>query len=135
LPLTLPKANSSSDRGKTREVDHPRFLPYIQLHEFEALILSDPAKFDWEFIDHSQAIERLLVLCAAYPSPELIDDGEESAPSKRIIKEIPEYEGRKASAGPLIAVKIGLPVIRQKCPHFNAWLVKLERLSQQPSGA
>jgi hypothetical protein len=112
-----------------KDINHPRFLPYIQLHEFEALLLADASKFDWEFIEHEKAIERLVKLCADYASPELIDDGEHTAPSKRIIQEIPEYEGRKASAGPLIAAKIGLSLLRQKCPHFNAWLEMIEALA------
>ena len=29
------------------DVGSIRFIPYIQLHEFEALILSDPEKLDW----------------------------------------------------------------------------------------
>jgi hypothetical protein len=112
-----------------QDINHQHFIPYIQLHEFEALILSDPSKFDWEFIEHTEAIGRLVSLCASFTSPELIDDGNESALSKRIIREIPEYEGRKASAGPLIAAKIGLPVLRQKCLHFDEWLKKLEALT------
>jgi hypothetical protein len=111
-----------------QDVNHPRFHPYIQLHEFEALVLSDPRQLDWEFVEHADAIERLVSLCAAFASPELIDDGHQTAPSKRIIADIPEYEGRKASAGPLIAAKISLPVLRQKCPHFDEWLKKLEAL-------
>ncbi len=117
-----------------KDINHPRFVPYIQLHEFEALLLSDPSKFDWEFIEHGAAIRRLAEMCAAYTTPELIDDDPHHAPSKRIIKEIPEYEARKASAGPLIAAKIGLAVLRKKCPHFNDWLERIESLSQ-PSGA
>jgi hypothetical protein len=111
-----------------QDVGDRRFIPYIQLHEFEALLLSDPSKFDWEFMEHAQAIDRLVEMCASFASPELINDGNETAPSRRIIREIPEYEGRKASAGPLIAAKIGLPVLRQKCPHFDEWLKKLEAL-------
>ncbi len=111
-----------------QDVNHPRFIPYIQLHEFEALLLSDPSKFDWEFIDDAGAIERLVSLSAGCASPELIDDGSESAPSKRIIKELPAYEQRKARVGPFIAGKVGLPVLRQKCPHFDEWLKKLEAL-------
>jgi hypothetical protein len=114
--------------GFGQDIDHPRFIPYIQLHEFEALLLSDPAKFDWEFIEHQAAIDRLVTMCGAFASPELIDDGAETAPSKRIIKEIPEYEGRKASAGPLTAAKIGLATLRAKCRHFNDWLGRLEAL-------
>ncbi len=60
-------------------------------------------------------------------NPELINDGKFTAPSKRIIKEIPEYD--KVNAGPLIVEKIGLDVLRRGCPHFNEWLTKLEDLS------
>jgi hypothetical protein len=111
------------------DLAHPRFHPYIQLHEFEALLLADPAKFDWEFIEHQAAIARLIELAATVPSPELIDDGEHTAPSKRIIRDVPEYQGRKASAGPTIAAKIGLPTLRQRCPHFHGWLTCIESLA------
>ena len=53
-----------------------------------------------------------------FPSIEHIDDGPTTAPSKRIIKLIPGYEDRKASAGPNIAEYIGLTVIREKCLAF-----------------
>lgn len=105
-----------------------RFLPYIQLHEFEALLFSDVPKFDWEFIEHDKAIHRLATVAESFETPEHIDDGPTTAPSKRIIGEIPEYEGRKTSAGPLIAEKIGLDIIRSRCLHFGEWLSKLETL-------
>jgi len=104
-----------------------RFIPYIQLHEFEALILADPGKLDWEFLEHDAAI-RSLVNLMKDQQPEEIDDGKETAPSKRIVAVIPEYEGRKASAGPIVAEKIGLKVLRDRCPHFDQWLTRLERL-------
>jgi hypothetical protein len=113
-------------------IGHPRFIPHLQLHEFEALLLVDPSKFDWEFIEHAEAIDRLIALAASFASPEEIDEGKDTAPSKRIIREIPEYQFRKASAGPLIASKIGLPLLRQKCPHFHGWLAKLEALGVIP---
>lgn len=108
-----------------------RFTPYIQLHEFEALILSDPEKFSIRFIEHEKQIRKLINMCSSFDSPELIDDGEETAPSKRIIKEIPEYEGTKASAGPLIAKEIGIQTIREQCSHFNDWLTQLEKLNTE----
>lgn len=110
------------------DIKHPRFIPHIQLHEFEALILTDPQKLDWEFIEHDKAIRGIVEMAAEYASPEVIDDGHDSAPSKRIIKEIPEYEGRKASAGPLVAEKIGLPILAAKCRHFADWLDRLKAL-------
>ena len=109
------------------DIGDRRFVPYLQLHEFEALVLSDPSKLDIEFLRHDGPIRRLTDMSAQFACPELIDD--QDPPSRRIIQEIPEYEGRKSSAGPRIAIKIGLPAIRQKCPHFDAWLRQLERLA------
>lgn len=111
------------------DIGQPRLIPYIQLHEFEALLLSDPEKFDWQYIDHDQAISRLVELARQFDSPELIDDGEATAPSKRIIAQIPEYRYQKAAAGPVIASHIGVQTIRDRCPHFGEWLAKLEALN------
>lgn len=115
------------------DISHPRFIPYIQLHEFEAVLLCDPSKFDWVFIDHQNAISRLIQLTSSVDSPELINDNPDTAPSKRIISIIPEYEGRKPFAGPIIAEKIGIEAIRSKCPHFNSWILQLEHLIQEPT--
>jgi hypothetical protein len=112
------------------DINHQRFIPYIQLHEFEALILADPQKLDCEFLDHSKAISTLVEMVNGFDSPEYINDGEETAPSKRIIKEIPEYEGMKVSAGPIVTEKIGLANIRKKCNHFNQWLLRIEALGK-----
>ncbi|MBX3057710.1 MAG: DUF4276 family protein [Anaerolineae bacterium] len=114
----------------SKDITDYRFVPYLQLHEFEALILADPQKLDWEFLDHERQIRNLVSL-VTNQNPELIDDGEETAPSKRIEREIPEYEGRKASAGPLVAGKIGLETLRQRCRHFGEWVGKLEALGSQ----
>ena len=110
------------------DIGHRRFVPYIQLHEFEALLLSDPSAFAAQFLSHDKPIEHLIQLAAQHESPELINDGPTTAPSKRIIQQIPEYEGAKVSVGPLIAAKIGLLAIRQKCPHFDEWLRILKQL-------
>ena len=118
------------EQAISKDIQHPRFIPYIQLHEFEALIFADPQKLDWEFFSHDRAIKSLINMTASVHSPELIDDGNSTAPSKRIIQEIPEYEGMKVSAGPLVVEKIGLRTLRQKCPHFAQWLEKLESFNQ-----
>lgn len=109
--------------------DH-RLIAYLQLHEFEALLLSDPSKFDWQYIEHADRIKRLIELSDSYPSPEEINDGTETAPSKRIVTQIPEYRYQKAAAGPEIARQIGISTMRERCPHFAEWLAKLEALGQ-----
>ena len=64
----------------------------------------------------------------AFRTVEHINDGEQTAPSKRIIRVLPAYEGRKTTAGPDIAEVIGLVKLREKCPHFDNWLKAIERL-------
>ena len=113
------------------DINDSRFIPYIQLHEFEALILADPNELNKQYLEHDRAIQRLVSMVANEGgNPELINDNYQTCPSRRIIAEIPEYEDDKATSGPLVAEDIGLPVIRSKCSHFNEWLTKLEELSQ-----
>ena len=111
------------------DIPDRRFIPYIQLHEFEALLLSDPRKLDAQFDDRGDGISRLVEVVSQFSSPELINDGINTAPSKRIISAIPKYEGRKVSAGPLVAKNIGLSTLRSKCAHFADWLDRLESLT------
>lgn len=112
------------------DINDRRFIPYIQLHEFEALILSNPEHISGQFGNRDVGIRRLAAMSAQFESPEHIDDGVDTAPSKRIIREIPEYEGRKASAGPIVAAHIGLPTLWRKCAHFGEWIDRLERLAE-----
>lgn len=107
------------------DINDPRFIPYIQLHEFEALIFTDPAELACEYLENADGITNLCRL-AQTQNPEEINGGENTAPSKRIIAEIPEYD--KTFAGPLVTSKIGLQKMRQKCPHFALWLDTLENL-------
>ncbi len=113
------------------DIGDERFIPYIQLHEFEALLLSDPGKLHAQFDGSADGIARLATAVARFPSPEHVNDGATTAPSKRIIREVPEYEGRKTSAGPITAAKIGLPTLRAKCKHFACWLATLEKLATE----
>ncbi len=111
------------------ELDDIRFVPYIQLHEFEALILADPKQLDWEYLEHDRPIQHLIDMVANEGgNPELIDDGEHTAPSKRIIAEISEYAGNKATSGPLVAGKIGMATLCERCQHFAEWIDGLVRL-------
>jgi hypothetical protein len=110
------------------DISDPRFLPYLQLHEYETLLYADPDAFQIAFADCAKAIAGLKAIAASVTSIELVNDGAETAPSKRIIHLLPEYGQRKADAGPEIAECIGLPTLRQKCPHFDAWITQLEKL-------
>jgi hypothetical protein len=109
------------------DIGDRRFLPYVQLHEFEALILADPRQLDWEYLEHETSIKTLIEMVQAEGgNPETINDGAETAPSKRIGKLIAEYD--KVMAGNVVVEKIGLDRLRQKCRHFGEWLTRLEQL-------
>ncbi|MDM8549522.1 DUF4276 family protein [Desulfobacterales bacterium HSG2] len=113
------------------ELNDTRFIPYVQLHEFEALILAEPQQLDWEFLEHDGPIRRLVDMVKREGgNPERINDGAGTAPSKRIIAEIPEYAGRKATSGPLVAGRIGIPTLLEHCRHFAQWIDRLVRLAK-----
>ena len=109
-----------------QDIDCRYFIPHLQLHEYETILFADPEAFRVSFEHCDKSIERLKAIAGSFATIEHIDDGPATAPSKRIIEVVPEYDGRKASAGPDIAEYIGLPTIRQKCPHFDKWLKELE---------
>ncbi len=105
-----------------------RFIAFIQLHEFEAYLFVDVARFP-EFCESSnRGIAELQRVADDVDSPELIDDGQHTAPSRRIIERIAAYERLKTSVGPQMARDMGLPAIRSKCPHFDEWVCRLEGL-------
>ena len=106
-----------------------RFIPYLQLHEFEALLLSEPAQLSAQFMERQAGIRTLVAMADQAGNPELINDGPDTAPSKRIIAEVPEYSGMKASAGPIVAERIGLANLRSGCQHFGEWINRLEALT------
>jgi len=116
------------ERAFTKDIGDIRFIPYIQLHEYEAYLFSDPTCFAYFYDHHEKEIAALKAIADAYTTPELIDDGQHSAPSKRIIAQLPDYEDAKPAVGPQVAELIGQDVIRGKCPHFAAWLSRLEKL-------
>ena len=71
-------------------------------------------------------VSNLSAIAQAYVTPEDINDGPQTAPSKRVSAAMPVYQ--KTFHGPLIACAIGLDAMRGACPHFHAWLQKLEAL-------
>ena len=104
-----------------------RFIPYVQMHEFEALLFSDPEEFA-NGINRPDLAEKLVSIRCCFETPEHINDSHITAPSKRIIDLFPGYQRQKPLQGVLAALEIGLLKIRKECPLFDAWLKKLENL-------
>ncbi|HLP90739.1 MAG TPA: DUF4276 family protein [Nostocaceae cyanobacterium] len=114
-----------------QDIDDRHFIPYIQMHEYEAYLFSNPTCFEQLLPRDSKKVEVLKAIAEKYDTPELINDSPQTAPSKRIISQFPDYEKDKVRVGSQLAESIGLEIIRGKCPHFNAWLSKLESLNQE----
>ena len=102
-----------------------RFIPYVMLHEFEAMLFSDCTLFA-RGIGRPELEPGFQDIVNAAGEPEAINDTPDGAPSKRIETLAPGYS--KPFLGPTAAKAIGLDKIRAACPHFNAWLTRLEEI-------
>ncbi len=105
-----------------------RFIPYIQLHEFEALLYTDLSLLEADYLNTKDidAIRKLREETTGIP-PEDINNGVETAPSKRLLKAI----NYKKGATPVAWLeKITIDKITSCCPHFSAWIEKLKKLVQ-----
>jgi hypothetical protein len=103
-----------------------RLIPHIQVHEFETLLYCNLHELARR-IEGSEASLAELATTVSSLSPEDINEGLTTAPSKRILARVPSYERLKVRVGAPAAAAIGLPVIRAKCPHFDAWIAMLEQ--------
>jgi hypothetical protein len=109
------------------DIQDERLIPYLQRHEFEALVLASlDALADVLDPGERPGLASLRVIVASVP-PEDVDDGPETAPSKRIVAAIPSY--RKTLHGSLAVEATGLAKLRAACPRFDGWVGTLERLS------
>ncbi|MCH8569409.1 MAG: DUF4276 family protein [Balneolales bacterium] len=116
----------------SERIGDERFIPYVQLHEFETLILCEPLALLSYFTEKEEAIYRLRREIKGIP-PEDINETPDGAPSKRIMQKIPRFRKQKATAGLVVTREIGLGKMRRKCPHFDRWLQKLEGLENAKS--
>ena len=107
---------------------HDAFIPYVQMHEFEALLFAKPEVLGGvlQGVSPDDAVRRLKRIADCFATPEEIDDSKATAPSKRILGIAPGYQ--KKHLGVIVASKIGLDAIRTACPNFNAWMRRLEVL-------
>ncbi len=103
------------------------FIPFVALHEFEAWVFADPAVLPRLMTEPVKTME-MAGIRADFPSPEDINDSPHTAPSKRILRLFPSY--RKTFHGPNAVEVIGLDRIRAECPHFHAWVGRLEGLGR-----
>lgn len=111
------------------EIDYSlrnRFVPYLQLHEFEAMLFNNIEVFRRNFEENTeydkQEIEKIL---EDFPDPEMINEGKATSPSHRLKWIIPIYN--KIVYGNLLVESIGLDNIYTKNRHFKEWIDKIIR--------
>ena len=111
-----------------------QFLPYVQLHEFEALAFADVEKLasvvsalgNWS---PARVAKQFSDILEASGDPEAINDGYDTCPSRRISTIVPAF--RKRVHSPIVTARIGIAALRVRCRHFASWLASLESLGQQ----
>ncbi|EJG0981290.1 DUF4276 family protein [Vibrio parahaemolyticus] len=103
-----------------------RFIPYVQMYEFEGLLFSDPQKMA-QGMDRSDLVQAFTDIAGAFDTPEQINNSPQTAPSKRIESLVWGYE--KPLLGTLAALEVGLDRMREQCTLFDAWLKKIEALA------
>lgn len=138
LPNDFPGMSRASDNSDPIEraiylerefgsdIGESNFIPNFIVHEYEALLFTDPDAFSNWFLP--SAANELKEQRQLFKTPEYINDNPQGAPSKRILKCCEAYQ--KRFHGAVIAMDIGLEAIRQECSHFDAWLDRLARLAE-----
>lgn len=112
------------------DINFYKFIPYIQCHEYEALLYSDTSILEnWLGLYNNlpEGCFELIRNSVPGSNPELINESPETAPSKRILSLCDTYD--KVNDGILILKEIGLPKLRAECKHFDEWLTMLEQLN------
>ena len=102
-----------------------RFVPYVMMHEFEAMLFSNCKSFAVG-VGEPELAPKFQAIRDKFATPEEIDDSPKTAPSKRIASLISGYQ--KPVLGILAALEIGLAEVRSECPHFRNWLERLESI-------
>jgi hypothetical protein len=100
-----------------------RFVPYVSMHEIEALYFSDPASIAQIMNIEQAKIESILSKCG---EPEAINDSFETSPSKRLKNLSKSFV--KTVTGITIAEAVNISRMRERCPLFNEWVSRIESL-------
>ena len=107
-------------------IGHDRFIPYIQLHEFEGLLFTSQKGFEYTGAFSSSQLTAIQTILDQFDNPEQINEGPQTAPSKRLAAINSSYQ--KVLYGSVIAQENGFQTILDKCPRFSTWIAKLEEI-------
>jgi hypothetical protein len=105
------------------DIGEQSFFPYIQSHEFEALVLTRPGVLADLHVEHAANIEQLRIECAGFRTPEDINETKETSPSHRIKNRVPSYVKED---GFRFLQTIGIAELKAHCPRFRVWMEQCE---------
>lgn len=113
------------ENAMAENIDYFKFIPYLQLHEFEALLLANPDALLLEYTEAKNEIEELKKIVKSYDNnPEKVNTGKETAPSKQIISLIPKYYKNKVTVGASLAGHEGIDIQKNVANIFLIGLIK-----------
>ncbi len=115
-----------------KDINFNCFIPYIQLHEFEALVFCGLEHLLVDYPDMTREVESLSGVLSRYDqNPEKINNSSVTAPSKRIIKAFAsKHHYDKPKLGEFVTSKVGIIELKEKCLHFKEWIEKLEQITE-----
>lgn len=131
LPPDYPRRNDKFTNSRIhvakieREIEHdiqdPRFIMYLQLHEFESLLFSAPDVIEKE-MNRGKQDGNMISIASQFANPEEINTNN---PPKMRIKNI--YTTYKETINGInIVSDVGLGNMLLKCQNFRTWVEKLE---------
>ena len=114
-----------------KDINYQRFIPYIQLHEFEALVFCGLDYLLEEYPDMGKEVDQLKKIVEDFDgNPEKINNRPESSPSKRIGNIFgTKRHYNKPMSGVSVTSKVGISILKEQCTHFKEWIEKLEKIS------
>lgn len=119
------------ERAIASSIQDGRLVPYLSLHEFEALLFVDPSAVATQAGQAATLAPALRRIVAECGGPEAIDDGPLTAPAKRLRAAWPGFS--KVTDAVEILCRIGIAALREECPHFGEWVKELERRAGEAS--
>ncbi len=111
------------EKSLVSAISDTRFVPHLILHELETWVFAAAEQLGWLF-SGSDLTKRLLKDVEGAGGPELVNDGLDTAPSKRLARYCVGYS--KTNDGPLAIADLGIDALREYCPHLDSWLTHLD---------
>ena len=138
LPTDFPGYSKTETNPYTRvatienafsvDINSHRFIPYIELHEFETLVLCNPLKLKQTYPNAQKQIEELDTKWRKETNGnvELVNSTRETSPSKRLIRALEDHYNYDKKLMAVVATQdIGIDTLRQLCVHFNQWIDRI----------